>query len=104
MAEELARLAGTSPGPALFLAEAFGTIGDTERALQFTRRVLRADPDNAQAMGLEARLHHAAGRYEDAAGRAIDSLALIYFQPWLHCLLGQVLEVRRARAGGAGLP
>jgi predicted AlkP superfamily phosphohydrolase/phosphomutase/tetratricopeptide (TPR) repeat protein len=91
MVEELARLAENSPGPSLFLAEAFGAIGDPARALQFTRRVLRADPDNAQAMALEARLHHSAGRYEDAVARAVDSLALIYFQPWLHCLLGNAL-------------
>jgi tetratricopeptide (TPR) repeat protein len=53
--------------------------------------VLRADPENAHALEIEARLYQAAGRHEDAVARAIDSLALVYFQPLLHCLLGRSL-------------
>jgi tetratricopeptide (TPR) repeat protein len=70
-------------------------VGDTERALRHTRRVLRADPENAHALAVEARLYQAAGRHEESMARAIDSLALVYFQPLLHCLLGRSLSQLR---------
>jgi predicted AlkP superfamily phosphohydrolase/phosphomutase/tetratricopeptide (TPR) repeat protein len=95
MVERLAKMTGGAPGAGLFLAEAFGAIGDSARALQYTRRVLRADPENAQAFALEARLHCHAGRYEDAVASAVESLALIYCQPLLHCIMGSALHRMR---------
>jgi tetratricopeptide (TPR) repeat protein len=41
---------------------------------------------------MEAKLHQMSGRHEKAVERAIDSLALVYLQPWLHCLLGTSLR------------
>jgi hypothetical protein len=52
----------------------------------------RADRDNWQAMALEARIHHGAGRPAAAAESAIESLALVYFQPYIHYLLGVALR------------
>lgn len=92
MLEELERVLGKNLSSALFLAEGFGTIGDGDRALRYTRRLLRADPENVQALALEARLHQSAGRHEEAVSRAIDSLALVYYQPLLHCLLARSLS------------
>ena len=91
MLEELERHLEKNVQAALFLAEAFGVLGDYERALPYTRRVLRADPESAPALALAAQLYQASGRHEAAVARAIDSLALIYFQPPLHCLLGRSL-------------
>ncbi len=89
--EQLARAVGRRPQLAYFLAEAFAAIGDNERALQYIRRARRANPDDWQALGLESRIHLAARRYQDAAARAIDSLALVYQQPLIHCALGAAL-------------
>jgi predicted AlkP superfamily phosphohydrolase/phosphomutase/tetratricopeptide (TPR) repeat protein len=91
MLEELATATRNDLSIALFLAEGFGVVGDPERALRYTRRVLRADPENAPALALEARLHQAAARHHQAVKCAVDSLALVYFQPLLHCLLGHSL-------------
>ena len=55
-------------------------------------RVRRADPDNWEALGLEARIHFQARRYEQAVDRAVEALSLIYFQPALHHLLGLSLQ------------
>ncbi|HXA49557.1 MAG TPA: tetratricopeptide repeat protein, partial [Candidatus Acidoferrum sp.] len=91
MLDELARATRNDPSVALFLAEGFGMAGDPERAMRYVRRVLRADPESAPALALEARLHAAAARHEQAVRCAVDSLALVYFQPLLHCLLGRSL-------------
>ncbi len=77
---------------ALFLAEGFAALDEHERALEYTRRLRRADRDNWRAMALEARIHHASGRHKAAAGSAIESLALVHFQPYLHYLLGLSLR------------
>jgi predicted AlkP superfamily phosphohydrolase/phosphomutase/tetratricopeptide (TPR) repeat protein len=89
--DELVRQLDGNPRTALFLAESFGALGEEARALRYTRRLLRADPENAPALALEARLYQVSGRHKEAAARAVDSLALIYFQPPLHCLLGRSL-------------
>ena len=100
MLEALARDAGRDPGWTFFLAEGFAALGDFDRALIFTRRLLRADPENASALALDAGIYQAQGKGEHAVGRAIESLALVYVQPALHCLLGRSLmalgEGRRA--------
>jgi tetratricopeptide (TPR) repeat protein len=76
---------------AFFLAEAYAAIKEPERALTHLRRVRRADSEHWQGIGLEARIHLAAGRHDLAASRAVDSLALVYIQPVLHCVLGLAL-------------
>ncbi len=73
---------------AMFLAESYARLGEPERALDFIRRIRRIDRDNWRALALEAQIHHAAGRHDQAADRAIQSLALMYPQPMLHHLLG----------------
>jgi predicted AlkP superfamily phosphohydrolase/phosphomutase/tetratricopeptide (TPR) repeat protein len=90
--EQLAAAAGRKSRLALFLAESFASLGDDERALDYVRRARRADPDDWRAMGLEARIHYAAGRHQQAVESGVESLALIYFQPALHYLLGLALQ------------
>ncbi len=91
LVDQLAAAAGPRHGLDLFLAEAFVLVNDEERALHYLRRVARADPENWQAIALEARIHLAAKRYDKAASWAIDSLALVYVQPAVHCTLGIAL-------------
>jgi predicted AlkP superfamily phosphohydrolase/phosphomutase/tetratricopeptide (TPR) repeat protein len=91
MLEDLAQRARRDLSACSFLADGFVLAGQPERALEFTRRLLRADPENPAAFALEARAHRAAGRHEKAVARAVDSLALVYFQPWLHCLMAESL-------------
>jgi predicted AlkP superfamily phosphohydrolase/phosphomutase/tetratricopeptide (TPR) repeat protein len=86
--EELAKAAGRRSGPALFLAQVYASIGEPDRALQYIRRARRADRDGWQAMALEAHIHFTAGRYEKAVASAVDSLALVYFQPAVQTVLG----------------
>jgi predicted AlkP superfamily phosphohydrolase/phosphomutase/tetratricopeptide (TPR) repeat protein len=90
--EDLAASAKRRSRPALFLAQSFTTIGEHDRALEYVRRARRADRDSWQAMALEAQIHFAEGRFEDAVACAVDSLALVYFQPTLHVLLGAALR------------
>jgi tetratricopeptide (TPR) repeat protein len=84
----LAKAAGRRSGPALFLAEGFAAVGETDRAMEYVRRARRADPEDWRAIALEARIHQSVGRDERAVKSAVDSLALVYFQPALHCALG----------------
>lgn len=90
--EDLAASVKRRSGPALFLAQAFTTIGERERAMEYIRRARRADRDSWQAMALEAHIHFSEGRFDDAATCAVDSLALVYFQPTLHVILGAALR------------
>jgi len=89
--EELAKIRGLPPGMRMFLAQGFASLKDDERALDQIQRVRRADPDNWHAPAVEARIHMNAHRYERAVDCAVESLALIYFQPDLHHLLGMAL-------------
>jgi tetratricopeptide (TPR) repeat protein len=90
--DELAGKHGAGRALALFLAESYMTLRDHERALEFARRARRADPDDWQAMALEARIHLAAGRYAESANCAIESLSLIHFHPRLHYTLALALR------------
>ncbi|MGA2589074.1 MAG: alkaline phosphatase family protein [Bryobacteraceae bacterium] len=90
--DELAGKPGAGRALALFLAESYMTLRDHERALEFARRARRADPDDWQAMALEARIHLAAGRYAESANCAIESLSLIHFHPRLHYTLAVALR------------
>jgi Flp pilus assembly protein TadD len=85
--EQVAKSRGQSADARLFLAQGFATLKAHDRALEQLERVRRADRDNWEALGLEARIHFEAGRYEDAVNRAVESLSLVYAQPWLHHLL-----------------
>lgn len=76
---------------AMFLAESYSELGDDAQALEWIRRIRRIDRDNWRALALEARIHLKARRFQDAADRAVESLALVYFQPALHHLLGTAL-------------
>src|ERR1035441_10243429 len=90
--EQLANARRQPPGLRLFLAQGFAALKEFDRALEQVERVRRADPDNWEALGLEARIHFQARRYEQAVDRAVESLSLIYYQPALHHLLGIALQ------------
>lgn len=90
--EQLAAQAGLRRHLALFLAQGFLAIQEYERGLEFARRARRADAENWEAMAIEARIHHAAGRHNEAVNCAIESLSLVYFQPVLHYVLGLSLR------------
>ncbi len=81
------------PEMAFFLAMGFATLKDYPVALDYIRRVRRADKDHWQVISLEARVHQAAGRDRECVECAVDSLALVYFQPILHYHMG--LSLRR---------
>ncbi len=90
--EDLAKARRQPAGLRLFLAQSFAALKEFDRALELLERVRRADPDNWEALSLEARIHFQARRYDRAVNRAIESLSLIYFQPSLHHLLGMALQ------------
>jgi hypothetical protein len=89
--EQLASMFGRRVAGAQFLAEGFLAIGDGKRAMQYVQRMKRADRDNWQAMGIEARIHFIEKRYDDTIGAAAESLLRVYFQPDLHMLLALAL-------------
>ncbi len=76
----------------LFLAEGYARLREDETALELVRVSLRRDRENWSALGLEARLHVRARRWQEAANAAIKSLSLVYLQPALHRLLGLALS------------
>jgi predicted AlkP superfamily phosphohydrolase/phosphomutase/tetratricopeptide (TPR) repeat protein len=90
--EELSAMAGKRSGAALFLAEGFARLEKYERALQYVKRARAADRENWRAITLEAQIHQRTGDYQKAAGCAVDSLSLLYFQPATHYLLGVCLH------------
>jgi predicted AlkP superfamily phosphohydrolase/phosphomutase/Flp pilus assembly protein TadD len=90
--EELAAQPGAAQALALFLAESYMKLRDPKRALEFARRARRADPEDWRAITLEARIHLAAGRSAESANCAIESLALIYAQPFVHYVLALALR------------
>ena len=46
---------------------------------------------HAELLALAARVHLAEHRWEKAIDSAVESLSLVYVQPWLHHLLGVAL-------------
>jgi Flp pilus assembly protein TadD len=90
--DELAGQRGATREIALFLGEGYASLRDHDRALEFVRRARRADREDWQAIGLEARIHLAAGRHAEAANCAIESLSLIYLQPRLYYTLALALR------------
>ena len=103
MLEQLARVRKPPLSLRLFLAEAFASLKDYDRALEFLDRVRSADRDNWEALGLAARIHLAARRWDKAVDSAVESLSLVYAQPALHHVLGLALARlgERERAEGA---
>ncbi len=103
-AELLGQIAG-SPDMngtlALFLADGFDRTGDPRRALEFARKARRLDVEAYEAMTLEARIHFSSGDHDKAINAAVESLSLVYFQPFLHYMMGlsllKVGEPARAR-------
>ena len=90
--EEIARSMGRVRQAALFLAEGFAALAEPDRALDYIKIARRADREDWRALALEARIHFGAKRYQEAADRAIDSLALVYHQPSLHLILATSLR------------
>jgi len=80
--------------PALLVAEMFARSGQKADALRWAERALGSDPENWQAMGLAAQLHLEARRYQKAIDIAAQSLALVYFQPLMHYVMGCALMGR----------
>ena len=104
--EQFASAARRNAGAGLFLAEGFAAIGQFERALTYIRRARRADPDDFRAMAIEARIHQAESRHDEAIACAAESLLRVYFQPDLHLLLARSLfqlGESRARKNRPGL-
>jgi tetratricopeptide (TPR) repeat protein len=73
---------------AMLLARPYELMGDDKRALEWIERALEHDPEDWEALALAARLHLRGGRYGKARDAAAESLALIYFQPIVHYVLG----------------
>src|SRR5262249_36781140 len=57
-------------------------------------RALERDPDDWQALAVAARLHLRNRRFGSALDAAAASLALSYFQPVIHHVLGRALAAR----------
>lgn len=85
---------------ALFLAEGFALVGEYAHALEFVRRARRADRENWRAVTLETEIDFALGHFPEAEERAVELLALVYFQPLLHHRLG-VLFLKRGEVEAA---
>lgn len=96
----------------LFLAEAYGEMGDFEKARESWRRVREIDPDLPEANAGEARLAFAAWEFEEAERLArqvpedappevrADALSLLV---WLLEFRGEAREAERLRRVAAGL-
>ncbi len=74
--------------PALVVAENFARAGKAGDALEWTGEALESDPDNFAALGLAARLQLERKEFPKALASAARSLGLVYFQPYVHYLLG----------------
>jgi predicted AlkP superfamily phosphohydrolase/phosphomutase/tetratricopeptide (TPR) repeat protein len=85
-------------GLALFLAEGFLLVREHDRALDLVQQARRRDREDWRAIALEARIHQAARRDDAAIACAVQSLSLVYFQPFLHHLMGLSLRRQGARA------
>jgi tetratricopeptide (TPR) repeat protein len=90
----LAERFGDDGAPALLLAGACAQLDDDEAAQAWIDRALKSDRDDWQALALSARIHLRNRRFAAALDAAAASLALIYFQPFTHYLLGRALAAR----------
>jgi predicted AlkP superfamily phosphohydrolase/phosphomutase/tetratricopeptide (TPR) repeat protein len=82
-------------GFSLHLAEANLRLGDTAAALRWCEAALELDAEDWQAWGVVAHVHFEAGRLEQAFDAAVESLSLVYHQPFLHYIAGKCLLVQR---------
>jgi predicted AlkP superfamily phosphohydrolase/phosphomutase/tetratricopeptide (TPR) repeat protein len=89
--DQLAKVRNAPVSLRLFLAEGFAALKDCPRALKLLDQVRRMDPENAEASALAARIHFAERRWHKTVDSAVESLSLVYGQPWLHHLLGAAL-------------
>jgi len=80
--------------PALFLAGACEQVGNHAGALTWIERALQGDPDDWRTLALSARINLRSRRFAAALDAAAASLALIYFQPMTHYVMGRALMAR----------
>jgi predicted AlkP superfamily phosphohydrolase/phosphomutase len=79
------------PGVARFLGQAYTQLRDDAQAEVWLVRALEHDPDDWHVLALLARLHLRARRFARALDAASASLALLYFQPVMHYVMGRSL-------------
>lgn len=68
-----------------------GNLGRLEEAAAHLEQAIEDDEDDYAAMGELARIYFKQRRWEDAADRAMDSVARLHQQPTVHHTLGQAL-------------
>lgn len=73
------------------LPQAYGELEDWEEVVYWADRCLVVNPDHHSALRIKAIAWFRLRNWEEALRAAVDSLALIYFQPNLHNLLGSCL-------------
>jgi predicted AlkP superfamily phosphohydrolase/phosphomutase/tetratricopeptide (TPR) repeat protein len=90
---------GVKGEPALLMAECWAVLGDFECALNLLHTLQDQDPQDWQALALEASIHYERGRYLEAATCAVKSLCFVYHQPFLHWMLGIMLSKLNEMSG-----
>jgi tetratricopeptide (TPR) repeat protein len=83
--ESVSRLAG-------FFAQSHTALRDYDLATKWLDRCLVDDPADWQALALRARVYYETGRHPDAVNAAVESLSLVYHQPFLQAMLGLSLQ------------
>lgn len=83
---------GLHPSMAAFLAFALLKINRHRDALGITERLIRLDPDQARPHMLRAEALYREGDWESVVTSATESLALVYFNPPVHAILGFALD------------
>ncbi len=83
--ESVPRLAG-------FFAQSRTALRDYEAAMKWITHCLSDDPADWQALALRARVYYETGRHPEAVSAAVESLSLVYHQPFLQAMLGLSLQ------------
>ena len=73
------------------VAGALAELGDLDGARALLEAALEVDPEDALVQAQLAHIHFRARRFDEAIASATESLSLLYFQPGVHTLLGQIL-------------
>lgn len=76
-------------GPAVL--EVLHALGESDAARSLAERLLQSDPENAEVLARLAELELESGHLEAAVAAAVNSLALVYFQPGLQLILARGL-------------
>lgn len=84
----------TPQPPMLFLAAAHARLRYDDQAHAWLDAALERDPEDWRALAMAARLHLRNRRFAAALDSATASLALIYFQPVIHFVMGRALAAR----------